>query len=139
MLLESLNTFLASQPWWVVAIASVALFLVLTRKVDISTSIDLGPKRTFRDQVRAAMKPIVIEGSTSQRIEFRTMQTGMPAPENGSSAGASFAFEGQDAAEFQRLLQSHNKIEAIKFLRNRSGLDLKSAKDIVDVMCSPKN
>ena len=38
----------------------------------------------------------------------------------------------QDAAEIQRLIRQGEKIEAIKLIRNRTGLGLKEAKDIAD-------
>lgn len=135
-LFHSINDFLSSLPWWMVAIGTLAVVSVLRGKVNVSMHVAPGPKRSFSDQVQAAMKPVSFETAASHKLMGDLSRMRSSSAAKTGLLETSFSFEGADAIEFQRLITERRKIEAIKFLRQRSELDLKDAKNIVDMMCS---
>lgn len=135
-LFEGINDFLSSLPWWMVAVGTLAVVSLLRGKVKVSMHVAPGQPRSFNDHVQAAMKPVSFEATSSHKVTGDISQMRRPSGVKTGLLETSFSFEGADALEFQRLITERRKVEAIKFLRERSELDLKDAKNIVDMMCS---
>lgn len=132
--IQSINTFLSSQPWWVIALGTVFIMGVLTRKIRFSVSAGDGPKRDFKDQISAVAKPINFESGSHTSVKISS--AGQKFSNNANTDVQSFniSVEGDDAQKLLSLLKSGDKIGAIKLLREMKGLDLVEAKNIVEAM-----
>ena len=108
-MLEQINSFLSSLPWW--AVVGMTLVVVLP----------------FRFATKAG-----IQGRTSEMTPGRDSVGARPVTTSVQSLKVELS--GDDARQFESMLRSGNKINAIKLLRSRQKLDLLDAKNIVDAL-----
>lgn len=132
--IQSINTFLSSQPWWVIALGTVFIMGVLTRKIRFSVSAGAGPKRDFKDHIKATVRPMSFESGSHTSVKVSSAGQKFRNNPNSEIQSFNISVEGDDAQKLLSMLKSGDKIGAIKLLREMKGLDLIEAKNIIEAM-----
>lgn len=79
---------------------------------------------------------VTIFNKRSRSID-RGFRPGRSLEKQVRAKNADISLEGEDAQKLQELIHAGNKIGAIKLIREKKGLDLLDAKNIVDAMSRP--
>lgn len=133
-LFETIQTFLSQQPWWLIALVTAGIVTLVNKKVGVTNNVGVKPKRSFGDKLGAASQPMSVETSNSQSVRIVSNNATFGATPGTNIKSAEISFEGDDAQELHGLIRAGNKVGAIKFIRQKKGLELIDAKNIVDAM-----
>lgn len=126
--MEEINAFLAQQPWWVISIGTAVIVLFIVKRIQSSSE-------PYSKQLHSTTAPTSIASSSSEMVHVVSNQMQNSNP-NGQKL--ELTFDGEDARKLHELLSKGDKISAIKYVREKKGLDLLNAKNIIEAMAKIK-
>ena len=119
-LLKSIDSYLSAQPWWAIALVSALLMLVLSRKFGASSNSGINSAANLTEQLRS--------GNHSIKVIANSLAAGTKLE------SSELSFDSDDAQKLHALIRAGDKINAIKFVREKKNLQLIEAKNIVEAM-----